>query len=202
MFTVTEPTINVRGGPGTVYPILGVLRQGDTAEITGKNAAGDWWQFTYNGKLAWVNDALVNANRSAAVVPVAEVSPTPTVRIQVTATPTCIPFGHVTLEEPIDDFTTRSKATFRWHYDGQMATGYYFQFVAWRIQGDQEDKSRLINLTRTWEVFPVGIDLSPYLQSGTQYKWDVIIVGPNNCMSQPGTGRKIRYEEPRPIVPK
>jgi hypothetical protein len=34
---------NCRSGPGTIYEIRGVLNIGETAEVVGKNAAGDTW---------------------------------------------------------------------------------------------------------------------------------------------------------------
>ena len=49
-FTVASDTVNVRGGPGTNYAVLGRVQQGQTFPITGKNAAGDWWQFDYSGR--------------------------------------------------------------------------------------------------------------------------------------------------------
>jgi uncharacterized protein YraI len=35
---------NLRGGPGTDYPIVGELQPGDCVTITGSNEAGDWYQ--------------------------------------------------------------------------------------------------------------------------------------------------------------
>ena len=59
-FTVASTTVNVRGGPGTNYDVLGRLQQGQTYPVTGKNAAGDWWQFDYNGRSGWVSGQNVN----------------------------------------------------------------------------------------------------------------------------------------------
>jgi hypothetical protein len=45
-----EPTVsattdlNIRGGPGMAYPVLGLLRAGQTAEVTGTSADAGWWQ--------------------------------------------------------------------------------------------------------------------------------------------------------------
>ena len=36
--------VNVRTGPGSTYPILGVAAPGASAEVTGKSADGAWWQ--------------------------------------------------------------------------------------------------------------------------------------------------------------
>jgi formylglycine-generating enzyme required for sulfatase activity len=76
-FTVKEQGASVRDGPDTVYQVIGTLRQGEAFEITGRNQASDWWQFTYNGKPAWVSNSVVNANRQAADAPMVAAPPTP-----------------------------------------------------------------------------------------------------------------------------
>jgi uncharacterized protein YgiM (DUF1202 family) len=78
-FTVNSGTINVRQGPGTGYPVVGQLSQGETYDITGKDAGGTWWQFNYNGDPAWVTNDLVTVNDAAAGVNVAsDIPPMPT----------------------------------------------------------------------------------------------------------------------------
>jgi hypothetical protein len=77
--------LNVRTGPGTAYPIVGGLSQGDVVEVVGKNTAGTWLQMVYpadsDGR-AWIAAAYVDLTGSLAEVP--EVSaplpppPTPT----------------------------------------------------------------------------------------------------------------------------
>ncbi len=36
--------VNVRTGPGTNYPVLGVAPPGASGEVSGKSSDGDWWQ--------------------------------------------------------------------------------------------------------------------------------------------------------------
>jgi uncharacterized protein YraI len=55
----------VRSGPGTDYPVVGTLKQGEVCEITGRNPAGDWWQFNYGGQMTWVSSQVVEANSQA-----------------------------------------------------------------------------------------------------------------------------------------
>lgn len=74
-------TANVRSGPGTAYARIGQVDETQEYEITGKNAAGDWWQFTYNGQPAWIAAGLVTANDAASNVQVAE-APAPPVVVQ------------------------------------------------------------------------------------------------------------------------
>src|SRR5687768_112924 len=42
--TVTTNTdANVRGGPGQIYNIIGVIPLGGTAQVAGQNFDGTWW---------------------------------------------------------------------------------------------------------------------------------------------------------------
>ena len=50
--------LNVRSGPGVDYEVIGGLREGDSAQIAGKNADGSWWQIVYpanSGGRGWVS---------------------------------------------------------------------------------------------------------------------------------------------------
>ena len=48
--TVTTTTdANVRNGPGLVYGVYGIIPQGGTANVAGKNAGGDWWYIEFAG---------------------------------------------------------------------------------------------------------------------------------------------------------
>lgn len=54
--------LNVRSGPGTLYPIIGLMRQGDEADIVARNDEGTWWQVRFDdGSQGWVYAALVTA---------------------------------------------------------------------------------------------------------------------------------------------
>ena len=94
--------MNVRQGPGTNYPIVGVASPGQQYSITGKNRAGDWWEIDYDGKAGWVYAPLVrptNAShvRLAAFVPAPPTVPKPTStpRPPPTQTPGPIPLSQV-----------------------------------------------------------------------------------------------------------
>jgi serine/threonine protein kinase len=70
-FTVKEGSaVNVRSGPGTVYPVIGALQPGETRLVTGRNESADWWQFDYAGQKGWVSNLVVMANTSALSVAV------------------------------------------------------------------------------------------------------------------------------------
>lgn len=65
-------TMNVRGGPGTNYPIVGTATAGQQYAALSRNAAGDWWQIEYEGRLAWVYGGLVTPSDDAANAPQAD----------------------------------------------------------------------------------------------------------------------------------
>jgi len=64
---VINSNVNVRGGPGTTYNILGAAIPGERFPVTGKNQAGDWWQINFYGQAGWVFGALVTAQNAESV---------------------------------------------------------------------------------------------------------------------------------------
>ncbi len=87
----TSQQVNVRNGPSTNYAVIGLLDAGQTHDITGKNAAGDWWQISYNGQPGWVLGQLVTSANATNVavaqnIP-AEPAPAPVVQAPPTNTP-------------------------------------------------------------------------------------------------------------------
>lgn len=91
----TEPLVtakvglNVRLGPSTDYPVIGRLAEGETAEITGKDAISAWWQIVHtseSGDRGWVaagEEFSTAANAEA--IPVIDAPPLP--EVAATATP-------------------------------------------------------------------------------------------------------------------
>jgi hypothetical protein len=74
---VNTPQLNVRYGPGTLYPIVGVTYQGISHEVTGKDTTGEWWQINFNNSgQAWVYAHYVIV-RGAEAVEIAEHIPDP-----------------------------------------------------------------------------------------------------------------------------
>ncbi len=88
--TIAGESINVRSGPGLVFPVIGTARQGETYNVTGTNPTGTWWRICClaGEKEGWVRSDLVTIRGSLNDIPVIQV-PTPTPRP--TATPTPIP---------------------------------------------------------------------------------------------------------------
>ena len=86
--TMDQDQINVRGGPGTDYPVVGVLIAGQQVPAIGRSVGGDWIQIIYVGGpagVAWVYSPLVNVSGSLLIV---APPPTPTPRTTPTVDPT------------------------------------------------------------------------------------------------------------------
>lgn len=72
--------VSVRSGPAEQYPVIGVLPAGTSAQVTGKNAAGTWWQISapnVQGNQGWVPDEQVKTSNTS-TVPVVTPPPVPT----------------------------------------------------------------------------------------------------------------------------
>jgi len=83
-----QDQINVRSGPGTDYPRVGVLIPGQRVSAYGRTPGGDWVQIAYpgvSGGVAWVYSYLVEISGNLAIV---EPPPTPTPLTTPTIDPT------------------------------------------------------------------------------------------------------------------
>ena len=53
---------NLRGGPGTTFDVVGSVADGQTLDVTGINAVGDWYQLRIEGNTqAWIAGFLITA---------------------------------------------------------------------------------------------------------------------------------------------
>lgn len=78
---------NLRGGPGTNYPVVGGVRGGQTLAIVAKNDTGDWYR-TESGQ--WIAAFLVNNAPSNIAAP-AQASSVPAQPVVEPPTPTPVP---------------------------------------------------------------------------------------------------------------
>lgn len=88
--TLTQ-IVNVRGGPGTNYNVLGAGNPGQVFPVTGKSPAGDWWQINFNGQSGWVFGQLVTPLNTESVAVAANIPPAPTAPPPPPATNTPVP---------------------------------------------------------------------------------------------------------------
>ncbi|MCB0086127.1 MAG: SH3 domain-containing protein [Caldilineaceae bacterium] len=78
-FMVSEALVNVRSGPGTNYGLAGSVEAGQTFEIQGKNAQGDWLQICcVNGQVVWIFSQLGAAENVEAVAVAQHIPAVPT----------------------------------------------------------------------------------------------------------------------------
>lgn len=79
--TGTEPSINVRSGPGIDYELLGTLLEGEQVKALGRSPGGDWVMVEFpsaqDGR-GWVYAYLVTLSGEVSIV---EPPPTPTPRV-------------------------------------------------------------------------------------------------------------------------
>jgi hypothetical protein len=88
VYSEPEEQINVRSGPGTDYPKVGVLLNREQVPALGSTPGGSWVQIIYpgaEGGVAWVYAPLV---RITGVLPIVEPPPTPTPQSTPTIDPT------------------------------------------------------------------------------------------------------------------
>ncbi len=86
---LADADVNLRGGPGKAYGVVGRLRGGQEAPIIGRNASGDWWQIEAPGAAqAWVAGTVVKVLGAIDTVEVAKnIPPVPTAAPRPTAAP-------------------------------------------------------------------------------------------------------------------
>jgi uncharacterized protein YraI len=99
--------VNVRTGPSTSYPVLGVASPGAAAEVSGKSADGGWWQVKIATQssasgFGWVSASYV-ITQDTGSVPVVERRP----RLPTVATTPALPAGRALcgLTDPADGTT-------------------------------------------------------------------------------------------------
>jgi uncharacterized protein YraI len=73
-----ETAVNFRAGPGTVFPVVGTAKPGQTYPILGRNTDGTWLQVCcVDGKPIWVAATVVKIAGDTKTVAVAQNIPTP-----------------------------------------------------------------------------------------------------------------------------
>ena len=78
---VSTETLNLRGGPGTNYGIVGQVLAGQRFRITGRNRVGDWLQICCPAganRESWISADFAQINWQINSLPTAQAPPTPT----------------------------------------------------------------------------------------------------------------------------
>lgn len=75
---VANSNMNMRGGPGTDFPVVGAASGGTAYDITGKNEDGSWYEVCCAGEdKGWLSASLVTVEGDAAAIALAEDIPEP-----------------------------------------------------------------------------------------------------------------------------
>jgi hypothetical protein len=75
---VKGATMNVRGGPGTTFPVIASAKKGQSFDVQGKTKDGAWLQLCcFSGKPGWASANLVTVTGDLKQVPVPAGLPTP-----------------------------------------------------------------------------------------------------------------------------
>lgn len=75
---VADQNVNLRGGPGVGYPLVGQLPAGRETNIVGRTAGSDWWRVAWEGQeQAWVAGTVIKVLGPIDSVAVAQDVPTP-----------------------------------------------------------------------------------------------------------------------------
>ena len=69
-----DGNVNLRRGPGTNYEIIGVLADGESLEIVGRNADSSWWEVSIPDGLAWVADSVTTATNVDGSIPTVQLT--------------------------------------------------------------------------------------------------------------------------------
>ena len=90
--TITNQVANVRSGPGTEYAVIGSVNQGMQFDVTGKNPAGDWFQFCcVNGEVGWMFSQLATVENAQLVAVAGNIPVAPPTAIPAPVQPTNTP---------------------------------------------------------------------------------------------------------------
>jgi len=114
--------VNVRRGPGTVFPVMGVLRAGQSLLVLARGPNG-WLQIDLNGKTGWIYSGVVEVSGPVETLAMAEdiptppPTPTPKAAVATPANPDLPPkqdVVHLTQDTP---FPVRANRFIGWGYE-------------------------------------------------------------------------------------
>jgi uncharacterized protein YraI len=75
---LVNASLNMRTGPGTVYPRITVIAPGTVVPIVGRTPTNDWWQVRYGTTFGWVSGVYTSVYGICTGIPVVPAPPTPT----------------------------------------------------------------------------------------------------------------------------
>jgi hypothetical protein len=164
VLTVAQDAVAVRSGPGTDYPLVGLAVRTATYPITGRNAAGDWWQICcIDGQPGWLFGDLVtvaNADTVAiAELPAAPTTPAPPGVVEALSAPTApaavalvelepLPATSAVVDPPQDSGGTA----------GNFDPNAQYQIVHYRVLGFDDNNGGIFNKGGQQLIFLTVLD--------------------------------------------
>jgi heat shock protein HslJ/uncharacterized protein YgiM (DUF1202 family) len=152
--------VNVREGPGTEYPVIGIAPFGATLEVVGVSQDGTWWAVRLpgapNGR-GWVADEFVEVE-NVENVPVMLPPPTPTPLA--TATPTATPAPDIVFTASRTVINAGESSTLSWSVENVRAVYMYpvgDRFENYPVSG-QGTKDVKPYITTTYELLVFNLD--------------------------------------------
>jgi hypothetical protein len=124
VLTPIKDPVNCRYGPGVEWEPVGALKVGETANIIGKNPAGDWWNIRLPANptaTCWVAASVTSPSGNLAMVNPVEVPQALVTKVTLVTNPTqmVVP-GCVFPYSPVDlagTITTNGPALVEWHWE-------------------------------------------------------------------------------------
>lgn len=184
---VASSGLNLRTGPGLVYPQITALRTGTQLEPLVQSPDGEWIlvRVRATGQGGWVNAGprYLSCNLDVGTLPVAEVipptpTPTPTITPSPTPspTPTVKPYAVPRLLEPEHETTFYERpVTLRWEWDGRLGPNEYFDVRVW--YGGQAHTG----IDQTDErSYTIGARNSIWRFGPGWYHWQIVVVEARN----------------------
>jgi uncharacterized protein YgiM (DUF1202 family) len=148
--------VNIRGGPGTNYPILGLLRAGDVAAVVGRSPDGAWWQILFppnTGGTGWVVGSYVQTNAAVGAVPVVAPPPPPPTHTPPPPPPTNTPLPSAEISFTADSTELNQGQCTRLRWRVKNVAAYYVDGVAGAgDEGDREVCDSVGTTTHTLRV--------------------------------------------------
>ena len=108
--TIVADALNVRGGPGTAYAVVGQAKAGQTYPITGKSADGKWLVIDLSGKQGWVLGQYVKTSGALDGLAVVKAPAAPKAAAKAAAAPRPAPPGFFGYGIQIDPWGDRGAA--------------------------------------------------------------------------------------------
>jgi hypothetical protein len=169
-----EVNVNCRLGPGTAWVPLSALVVGQSSQITGKSADGNWWNIAdpqNSGRRCWVSAGVVNTAGNLANIPVVDIPKASVTNVTVNVDPKttsvagCIgPILPIKIKGTVE---TNGPTTVKWHFETQKDGNLGNQSTDFDKFGSKD----------------FSVDYTPPVTEGT-YWVKLIVTSPNDLQAE------------------